>query len=152
MKRLDKVWRALADENQRRRVALLGSAAALVVAGGWQLYLHMAESKTWPLQEEKPAVSELQIKAGGQEHERPSASQRGEETWSRAGRDANVEIAIESEGDFGGDTGIKDIDIKCAGNANVSSVVKSEGNITSSVTVSGVKITGSRAEDCVTPR
>jgi hypothetical protein len=151
MKWLGKIWRALADENQRRRLALLGTAGALAVAGGWQLYLHMAESKARTLQEGRPAVSELQ-KDDGQKHVGQAASQRGDKSQVRAGRNANVKIAIESEGDFGGDAGIKDIDIKCAEDANVSSVVKSDGNITGSVVVSGVKITGNRAEDCVTPQ
>lgn len=42
---LNRIWHGLRDENYRSRLALVGTAAAMMVGAGWQLYVHFAPVK-----------------------------------------------------------------------------------------------------------
>jgi hypothetical protein len=126
-----RLWDALADENTRKRIALVSSTAVVVLAGAWQVYLHIVDHELPPTTAAQPAIAERPaVMNTVPRGERPKASVRID------ARGANID----------GDARIEEVTIEGTDTANIGVSVKADRDFHGSAVVRGVRITGTRGK------
>jgi len=131
MNRFRRLWNALADETQRKRIALVGSTIVVVVAGAWQVYLHTMDYEVPPTNVTQRYITE-----------RPALM----DTVTRSER-RKANVRVDAKGaNIDSDARIEDVTIEGADTANVGVSVKADGDISGSTVVRGVRITGNRGK------